>query len=69
MARKTKYPVTEEGTELTPEALDAMVKEAEEGFDLSEWRICFIERPSTGTDDGPDRDGSPVPRGTTGHRD
>lgn len=52
MARKKKYPVTKGGTELTPEVLDAIALEAEEGYDLSQARPRHLGRPSLG-DEGP----------------
>ena len=52
MAKKKKYPVTKGGTELTPEVLDAISKEAEEGYDLSKARPRLLGRPSL-SDEGP----------------
>jgi hypothetical protein len=52
---KKRYPVTKHGTELTPEVLDDLVKEAEEGYDLSKARWRGVGRPPLG-------DGGPSPR-------
>jgi predicted HicB family RNase H-like nuclease len=46
MAKEKRYPVTKGGTELTPEVLDAISKEAEEGYDLSKARPRHLGRPS-----------------------
>lgn len=52
MARKKRYPLTKGGTELTPEVIDELAKEAEEGYDLSKARLVAVGRvgrPSLGS--------------------
>ena len=41
-----KYPKTAGGTELTPEVLDELVREAEAGYDLSKAKLVRRGRPS-----------------------
>jgi hypothetical protein len=41
-----KYPRTRGGTEITPEAADALAAEAEHGYDLSKAKRRLVGRPS-----------------------
>lgn len=52
MARKKRYPLTKGGTELTPEVIDELSKEAEEGPDLSKARLVRVGRPPLGNRGG-----------------